>query len=96
MTVKQFSILLFNIFLLKGIQAHVAGDQCPRYHVQEFYAAVFQPLFQHQIQFTIDMLEVTTEAAEEMLKKVEEKKGTDGKLTEAGNFELDRTSRFNI
>ena len=84
MRVKLFSILIFNILLLKGIQAHVAGDQCPRYHVQEFYAAVFQPLFQHQIQFTIDMLEVTTAATEEVLKKVEEKKGTDGKLTEAG------------
>ena len=84
MTVKQFSILVFNIFLLKAIQAHVAGNQCPRYHVQEFYAAVFQPLFQHQMQFTIDMLEVTTGATEEVLKKVEEKKGTDGKLTEAG------------
>ena len=84
MSVKQFSILFLNIFLLKGIQAHVAGDQCPRYHVQEFYASVFQPLFQHQIQFATDMLEVTTAATEEVLKKVEEKKGTDGKLTEAG------------
>ena len=84
MKVKQFSILLFNILLLKEIQANVAGDQCPRYHVQEFYAAVFQPLFQHQMQFAKDMLQVTTEATEEVLKKVEEKKGTDGKLTEAG------------
>ena len=84
MSLKQFSVLFFNVFLVNGIQAHVAGDQCPRYHVQEFYASVFQPLFRHQMQFTIDMLQVTTEATEEVLKKVEEKKGTDGKLTEAG------------
>ena len=63
---------------------HVAGNQCPRFHVQEFYASLFRPLFDRQIPFIQTMLQVSTDGAEEMLIKIEEKKGTNGEKTRAG------------
>ena len=77
--------LISNYFVfVSGNNNHVSADQCPRFHVEEFKAALFQPLLDQKIAFVRKLLQISTDAAEEMLVRIEQRKGNDGDLTNKG------------
>ena len=78
------SIISNFVFVVFGNNNHVSADQCPRFHVEEFKAALFQPLLDQKIEFVRKLLQISTDAAEEMLVRIEQRKGNDGDLTKKG------------
>ena len=57
---------------------------CPRFSVQEFYLSLFKPMLDKRLNFIENLLNIGCEGVEELLKKVEEKKGNDGSISKAG------------
>ena len=88
----NFFVIILSLFISKhfasgNTNTHVSADQCPRFHVEEFKAALFQPLLDQKIEFVRKLLQISTDAAEEMLVRIEQRKGNDGDLTKKGlNF----------
>ena len=78
------SLLVSKHFASGNTNTHVSADQCPRFHVEEFKAALFQPLLDQKIEFVRKLLQISTDAAEEMLVRIEQRKGNDGDLTKKG------------
>ena len=78
------SLLISKHFASGNTNTHVSADQCPRFHVEEFKAALFQPLLDQKIEFVRKLLQISTDAAEEMLVRIEQRKGNDGDLTKKG------------
>ena len=76
--------IISNNFVSGNTNNHVSADQCPRFHVEEFKAALFQPLLDQKIEFVRKLLQISTDAAEEMLVRIEQRKGNDGDLTKKG------------
>ena len=62
----------------------IPSNECPRFSVNEFYSSLFQPLFETRMEFVHDLLKASTDGVEEMLVKMEEKKGNDGAISKLG------------
>ena len=83
--IKHLLLLLLSAHLvLCDNNEPIPGNECPRFSVNEFYISLFQPLFQERMVFVQDLLKASTDGVEEMLVKMEEKKGNDGAITKLG------------
>jgi hypothetical protein len=58
----------------------VSSDQCPRYSVHEFYLSLFLPVLEQRLTFVEKLVRYGSDAIEELLVKMEEKKGNNGDL----------------
>ena len=78
-----FTILLIinHINFTNGHEDEIPSTMCPRYSVNEFYLSIFKPLFHTRMNFVENLLKVSSDAIEEMLVKVEQKKGNDGSVS---------------
>ena len=57
-----------------------------RFSVQEFYSSLFKPMLEERLDFVEKLLKIGSDGVEELLKKVEEKKGNDGTISKTGNY----------
>ena len=58
-----------------------------RFSVHEFYSSLFKPLLEERLDFVQNLLKIGSDGVEELLKKVEEKKGNDGTISKTGNMD---------
>ena len=75
---KILAFFLLFAFAKAQNEDAIPSTMCPRFSINEFQASVLTPLFKNRIDFARDFLKTASEAVEEMLLKVEEKKGNDG------------------
>ena len=73
-------ISLLNTSLGQNDDA-IPSTMCPRYSVNEFYMSLFKPLLKNRIDFIENLLRIASDGIEDMLVKVDEKKGSDSGIT---------------
>ena len=84
--------LLVLLPIIEGNE-NLPSTMCPRFHVEEFVWSVFQPMLKKNLNSVLDLAKISTEAVEELLVNLEEKKGPEGNpdKVKLGEFALQMT-----
>ena len=75
-----FWVCLALIPILVSCNEGLPSTMCPRYHVEEFIGSLFTPTLKKNLDFVLSLVKTSTDNVEELLLKMEEKKGSDGNI----------------
>ena len=79
MKLGYFCLSILLPLLAEGNE-NLPSTMCPRFHIQEFVWSVFQPTLKKNLNSVLELAKISTEAVEELLVKLEEKKGPEGNI----------------